>query len=99
MEDGRKRRAGEKEGLIWTQVSRQSGWGEKEEKISTGENRKSKRARGEKVKSLFNLADESKKKTQRKSTKQLTPCPEKTGYRAVKEKASELLCPSVDHAA
>lgn len=66
--------------------------GKKEGKIPTGENRRSKRVRGEKVKTLFNLGDESKKKTSRKSTKQPKSCPEKTGYSAVKEKASELLC-------
>lgn len=95
VEDGRKRkrRAGGKEGLICAQESRQSGLEKKNKKKSPkGETRRSKRVNGEKVKALLNLSDISEKKTQGKSTKQAVSCPGKTGYSAVKEKASERLC-------
>lgn len=66
--------------------------GKKKKKSPKGEPRRSKRVSGEKVKALLNLSDISEKKTQRKSTKQAVSCPGKTGYSAMKEKASERLC-------
>lgn len=69
---------------------RQSGWGGRRRKNPN--RRKSGDPKGwgkKKVKTQFKLAEIVKV---RKSTKQQTSCPEKTGSRALKEKASELLC-------
>lgn len=76
--------------MICAQEIRQTGW-RKRRKIQKRETQDP-RGWGERRLILSKVRDETRKKILSKSRKQPVSSPEKTGYRAVKEKASGLLC-------